>query len=125
MPPARTPEINAWPRSVALGIAASGSDQLDPRRGELGRPDHLPLLVLHLLDELGGVAVVEWPVEAQAAVDGGHTVLLEPGRDLLVLEAARAGQGGLEDLPFRDHAAGLGIDGAVGQVGLGGLLLEL
>src|SRR5258708_32752634 len=116
MPPARTPEINAWPRSVALGIAASGSDQLDPRRGELGRPDNLPLLVLHLLDELGGVAVVERPVEAQAAVDGGHTALLEPGRDLLVLEAISTVHGSLEDLPFRDHPPGLCGGGAVGQL---------
>src|SRR5437763_7980450 len=123
-PPARTPEISAWPSSVALGIGLRG-DQFDARRRELGRPDDLPFLVLDLLDQLGGIAVIERPVEAHAAVDRRDLVLLEPCGDLLVVETVRAVHAGLEDLPLRDHAAGLRIDRGVRQVGLGRLVLEL
>ncbi len=61
-------------------IGRQRRDQLGAGRGELRRPHHHPLAVLHLLDAHQVVAVVDGAVEAQRSLDGVDTVLLQPGR---------------------------------------------
>src|SRR3954465_11787991 len=106
------PERTLCASSDALGSEKPGMGRaLDPLRqasvgeqlGAAGRhflrPDHDPLAVLDLLDAHQVVAEVADAVEAELALDRVDAVGLEPGADLLVVEALRPVDAGLENLP--------------------------
>src|SRR5438067_7379978 len=122
----KIPEASDCARSARLGTARSlWREQLRPGGGELLRPHDEPFAVLQLLYlvEASAGHVIARRLPAQRADDRIDRMLLQPGRERLVLDAFGAVDRRLERLPGGEGARRLQLDRVVRQAGLGGALV--